>query len=152
MMVAGEAEKNDQHKVHVNPRSIYANPFDANLCVFFSLGMMLLCDNEMSFRDTLFPSSFYTNESWSRWFRGLLDDLYRNKPAQFSAVFKGPREHIGAYSFRKGVTSYLSGVPGGPSESAVGRRGNWTAQTSGVSKVRSTSYVATNVGKIVQYI
>lgn len=138
--------KNDQTgKRGKDPKHVYANPFQPEICPFISLGVYLLCHAEMN-APQLFPGTHArarrtTNVVNSSARLCLLFVAGGNQPDRVSSALKRVIDATsktleffglksawyGLHSYRKGPITYAtSGTTDGPNMAAVYTRGGWT--------------------------
>lgn len=105
------------------PRHIFANPVDPIVCPVLSLAFyMTACFESVSATDSclLFPGG----QQESRFSR-ILKNILNEHKAEVNA-FGFEVDEIGTHSIRKGASSYLTSLPGGPPAAASSLRGGWT--------------------------
>lgn len=115
--------KGDQEGEHSQPKHIYANPKNPEICPFLALAVFIW---SIGFRRDgakrlVFGGSKDPEERFSSWLRKLLgssaDDL-----VDMGIIIM----EIGTHSFRKGIASFLSCLTGGPSAIAIYLRAGWS--------------------------
>ena len=106
---------------NVNPRHIYSNPHDPEICIFLGLGVYLLCDTlgAGSNSNQIFPGS-----EQAKRFGVVLERFCSHNEVKVALSLAGlSKTCIGSHSIRKGVITYtLTGTTSGPAPDAVGRR------------------------------
>ena len=95
-----------------DPRHIYANPVNPEICPILSLGIYLMLFPAVLSGSKLFPGG----EQYDR-FRRNLSEILRGL---------GVSDDIGSHSARKGASTYVSsGSTAAPSSQAINLRGGW---------------------------
>lgn len=105
------------------PRHIFSNPHDPNICPIFSLAMYAQsCFNsdQLAATGMLFPG-----EQQQQRFGKMLAKILREHRDEVTAMGYDV-ENLGTHSIRKGASTYLTSLPGGPSVAATCIRGGWT--------------------------
>lgn len=105
------------------PRHMFANPVDPVVCPVLSLSFYLTsCFNSFTVSDDspLFPGAPQENR-----FSRILKRVLVEHQAEVNAMgFE--LDEIGTHSIRKGASSYLTSLPGGPPAAVSSLRGGWT--------------------------
>eukprot|EP00048_Salpingoeca_helianthica_P006694 m.101557 g.101557 ORF g.101557 m.101557 type:complete len:665 (+) comp14090_c7_seq3:760-2754(+) len=114
--------KNDQTGERPrDPRHLYANPFQPEVCCVLSLGIYLLCfqvgaNNNGHLFGGPNPADRYSS---------ILRNVLAGNPERL-AVYGADATHIGTHSIRKGAATYLaSGTTASPSHTSVCLRAGW---------------------------
>ena len=106
-------------------RACYSNPFRAEIDLPFVLGLYLsTCFNTQQKRGSrLFPGG---HKSQSSRMGNLLRKALQEHQAEVLAMGYDTIEEIGLHSIRKGVSTYLASLPGGPPPAALCLRAGWS--------------------------
>ncbi|OQR83796.1 hypothetical protein ACHHYP_14294 [Achlya hypogyna] len=112
--------KNDQEGKTCTPKHIYANPTNPFVCPVLSLAILVFSfgNREGSSRLLFGPNAQNRFSTW-------LHTLVKNDPdaVREMGIEKGD---IGTHSFRKGVATFVSSMPGGPQAVQVWLRAGWS--------------------------
>ena len=114
--------KGDQEGNHSYPRHVYANPLIPELCPILSLAIYVFCStfNRTGARMVLFSES--NNEGrFSKWL-GKTCSNREEKIRELGLCIN----MIGTHSFRKGIATYVSSHPDGPSPVSIFLRAGWS--------------------------
>ena len=119
-------QKNDQDGSRPrDPRHVYANPLNPEICPILSLGIYFLCTTFTDASAALFPGT----DQYDRYQKGLKRLFARPPVASRLEVMSIDPRHLGSHSTRKGATSYCaSGSTACPSSTAVCLRAGWSLQ------------------------
>lgn len=104
-------------------RHIFSNPHDPNVCPIFALAMYSTCcfnNKKLDTTGKLFPGSRQEQR-----FGRMLAKILRDHSDEVIAMGYNV-EDLGTHSIRKGASTYLTSLPGGPSVAATCIRGGWT--------------------------
>lgn len=122
MVFVFPTQKNDKEGKNNTKLHVYANPTTPEICPVLSMAIFLFCacQRRGEAKKTLFGTDACETR-FSKWLRGIclgfaLDLLNMG----ITAI------EIGTHSFRKGVASFLSGLPGGPGPIAIYLRAGWS--------------------------
>ena len=119
--------KGDQDGSQSFSKHIYANISSPAICPILAFGIKVLTAPYISSSDdvdnkfSVFPGS-HSESRFSEWLIKMLGAL---SPAQLLEV-GSEIGTIGTHSFRKGVCTYLSSMPGGPPISSIFLRAGWS--------------------------
>lgn len=115
--------KGDQEGNNTAPKHVYANPSNPSICPVlalavwvFSMGMRREGTSRLLFGDVE-----KAENKFSKWLRGLCGDSAADLLLMGLIVVD-----IGSHSFRKGIATFLSGIPGGPTPIAIYLRAGWS--------------------------
>lgn len=116
--------KGDKEGKNASPKHVYANPQKPYICPVLSLAIYIWCSGNKIPGST--PVVFSTDvdpteERFSSWLRNFCI----KHGAQLVEMGMAIAE-IGTHSFRKGIASFISGLPGGPSPIAIYLRAGWS--------------------------
>ena len=121
LVVVFPSHKGDKEGKRSLPKHVYANVADPSICPILSFAIYVFTkgyDRQGA------KTSIFAGDSESRFSKWLLklchenNDLLRNQGIDISM--------IGTHSFRKGIASFLSGTPGGPTAIAIYLRAGWS--------------------------
>jgi hypothetical protein len=121
MVIVFPSHKGDQEGRNALPKHVYANPAEPNICPILSFAVYIFTrgyEREGSKR-TIFAGD--AESRFSKWLGNLCTenkDLLLNQGVEISM--------IGTHSFRKGIASFLSGTPGGPTAISIYLRAGWS--------------------------
>ena len=121
--IAFSQTKTDQYGQEAKyPRHLYSNPLNPLVCPVLSLSLYLSsCFNTLQNSDNkLFPGPKQA-QRFSTILYKAIDDNWET--VSNMGYIRG---ELGTHSIRKGPVSYLSSLPGGPSDAAVCIRAGWT--------------------------
>ena len=104
------------------PRHIYSNPLHPLVCPVLALAMYLTTCFE---NDVVPNSALFPGESQDARFSNILQKVVNDNWNMISRLgYK--RGEIGTHSIRKGASSYLSSIPGGPDSGSISNRAGWS--------------------------
>jgi hypothetical protein len=121
MVIVFPLHKGDQEGTRSLPKHVYANTAEPSICPILSFAIYVFTrgyDREGS------KTNIFHNESesrFSKWLAKICADnetLLRNQGVDISM--------IGTHSFRKGIATFLSGTPGGPTAINIYLRAGWS--------------------------
>ena len=121
MVIVFPSHKGDKEGRNALPKHVYANIAEPNICPILSFAVYIFTrgyEREGSKR-TVFAGD--AESRFSKWLGNLCTenkDLLRNQGVEISM--------IGTHSFRKGIASFLSGTPGGPTAISIYLRAGWS--------------------------
>ena len=121
MVIVFPSHKGDQEGRNALPKHIYANIAEPHICPILSFAVYIFTrgyEREGSKR-TIFAGD--AESRFSKWLGNLCTenkDLLLNQGVEISM--------IGTHSFRKGIASFLSGTPGGPTAISIYLRAGWS--------------------------
>jgi hypothetical protein len=106
-------------------RNLYSNPFEECIDFTFLLGLYLATNfsSSQARGKKLFPGS---SKSQSARVSALLRKVLKEHEAEVISMGYDSVNDIGLHSIRKGASSYLASLPGGPQPAAVCLRGGWS--------------------------
>ena len=116
--------KNDQAGENPrDPRHVYANPLQPEICPILALGMYWLCFEFSTESNKLFPGSKQDDR-----FNTTLGRVLESPAGKEELERRGlSASDLGSHSVRKGGTTYVSsGTTAAPSQSAICIRGGWS--------------------------
>lgn len=116
--------KGDQEGRDAAPKHVFANPSNPEMCPVLSLAIFVFCHGfrRAGSKTSLFGSGENEVESrFGTWLRNLCSAKEQELVALGMIV-----KDIGTHSFRKGIASFLSGIPGGPSPVSIYLRAGWS--------------------------
>ena len=103
------------------PRHVYANPNEPLVCPFLALALYLTTFNTTPPIDSrLFPG----HQQFKR-FSDIMKRVLKEHEAEVRECGQDIKD-LGTHSIRKGASTFLSGVPGGPPAAAICVRAGWT--------------------------
>ena len=121
MVIVFPSHKGDKEGKSALPKHVYANTEEPHICPILSFAIYIFTrgyDREGS-KTTIFSGE--AESRFSKWLHKLCAD---NKD---SLINQGiDISMIGTHSFRKGIASFLSGSPGGPTSVAIYLRAGWS--------------------------
>ena len=121
MVFVFPAHKGDQEGRNSLPKHVYANTAEPSICPILSFAVYIFTrgyEREGS-KKTIFAGA--AESRFSQWLSNLCvvnKDVLKNQGVEISM--------IGTHSFRKGIASFLSGTPGGPTAIAIYLRAGWS--------------------------
>jgi hypothetical protein len=114
--------KGDQEGDSALPKHVYANPTRPSCCPILALA---LYEFTLGYREKIglmFQAKATATESrFGKWLLSICKE-YSAQLQQFGIEIKD----IGTHSFRKGVSSFVTSIPGGPSVISVYLRAGWS--------------------------
>ena len=114
--------KGDQEGNHSYPRHVYANPSVPELCPILSLAVFVFCSSFCRTGARMMLFSEINNEGrFSKWLNKVCSSR-ADKLRELGLVIT----MIGIHSFRKGIVTYLSSNPDGPSPVNIFLRAGWS--------------------------
>jgi hypothetical protein len=114
--------KGDQVGDKVVDRHVFANPINPSICPVLSLGVLLFCKpfREVGGQQQVFEG----NRSECR-FSEILRVILQNLPEASKLLLGASSDDIGTHSPRKGASSFVLGMIGGPTPVQVFLRAGW---------------------------
>ena len=115
--------KGDQVGNNAAPKHVYANPSNPTICPILALAVMVF-SNGMRREGTsrlLFGNMEKAESKFSKWLRALCAGIGDTLTTMGLVIVD-----IGSHSFRKGIATFLSGIPGGPTAIAIYLRAGWS--------------------------
>lgn len=122
LVVTTPKHKGDQEGNHCYPKHVYANPDNPFICPILSMGIHFFSGGwrRDGSKHLLFQGA--ANESrFSKWLRELVRKFKDSLEVIGVLSFD-----IGTHSFRKGVATFASSCPGGPSTASIFLRAGWS--------------------------
>ncbi|KAL7572070.1 hypothetical protein ACA910_001717 [Epithemia clementina (nom. ined.)] len=104
------------------PRHLFANPNDPLVCPVVALSLYFSCcfNTNQTSESSLFPGNLQHDH-----FKELLTRILAEHRDE--VIILGYQDgDLGTHSIRKGATTFISSLPGGPPPTAVCIRGGWT--------------------------
>jgi len=118
MVIDMSKHKGDETGEHIQPKHLYANPYNPEVCVILAMALHVFA---ISFR--------MDNDDKSLLFLGSPYDVFTKwlPTALVNIANLGYKvTDIGTHSFRKGIATYCAGFIGGPSVIAIFLRAGWS--------------------------
>lgn len=115
------SHKGDQEGRTALPKHVYANPSEPSICPVLSLAVYVFTrgyEREGS-KQTLFAGE--AESRFSKWLNNVCKSNFESLKNQGIDI-----SMIGTHSFRKGISSFLSGTPGGPTAISIYLRAGWS--------------------------
>jgi len=115
--------KGDQVGDKIVDRHVFANPLNPSICPILSLGLLLFCKpfREEGGQQQVFEGN-RSECRFSEILRGILDSL----PEASQLLLGASTDDIGTHSPRKGSTTFVLGMIGGPTPVQVFLRAGWS--------------------------
>jgi hypothetical protein len=106
-------------------RAVFSNPYEFYIDIPFLLGLYLACcfSDKQSRGRKLFPGSA---KSQSERASAILKRVLKEHEAEVLSMGFDSIDDIGIHSCRKGASSHLASLPGGPPPAALCLRGGWS--------------------------
>lgn len=117
--------KGDQEGKNASPKHVYANPLEPQLCPVLALAIHMFCGG---FHDNDYQNVFHGSSVESK-FGTWLDKILGNLDEQQLMTLGLPVKDVGTHSIRKGIATFLTSVPGGPSIISIFLRLGWSLGT-----------------------
>lgn len=124
MTVVFPTHKGDKEGKNAVAKHVYANPLNPVMCPILSLAIFVFTKGiRLAGSSTIvFGGQAKQNENiFSKWLSKICKD---NAEELLSVGVKA--ENVGTHSFRKGMATFLNGIPGGPSPIAIFLRAGWS--------------------------
>ena len=126
MVVVFPSHKGDQEGKSALPKHVFANPENPEMCPILALAIFVFT---IGHRRSGSRTGLFTTDNdegsvesrFTKFLRSLMDD---NEQALLD--FGMEVKELGTHSFRKGVATYLCGMPGGPTAIAIYLRAGWS--------------------------
>ena len=121
LVIVFPSHKGDKDGKKSLPKHVYANTLEPAICPILSFAIYLFTkgyDREGS-KTTIFAGD--AESRFSKWLKKVCEvnkEVLQNQGVDISM--------IGTHSFRKGIASFLSGTPGGPTAIAIYLRAGWS--------------------------
>jgi hypothetical protein len=126
MIVVFPTHKGDQEGRNALPKHVFANPDNPEICPILALAIFVFTigHRRQGSRTGLFNSDDdegAVEARFTKFLRSLIDD---NEQALLD--FGLEAQELGTHSFRKGIATFLCGMPGGPTAIAIYLRAGWS--------------------------
>jgi hypothetical protein len=124
LTVVFPTHKGDKEGKNAAAKHIYANPLNPVICPILSLAIFVFTRGvRIGGTNTIvFGGAAKANENiFSKWLSKICRD---NAEDLLSVGVKA--ENVGTHSFRKGMATFLNGIPGGPSPISIFLRAGWS--------------------------
>jgi hypothetical protein len=121
MVIVFPSHKGDEEGKNALPKHVYANTAEPHICPTLSFAIYIFTrgyDREGS------KTNIFSGEAESRFSKWLHRLCAENKVLLMNQGTDNSM--IGTHSFRKGIASFLSGTPGGPTAIAIYLRAGWS--------------------------
>lgn len=121
MVLVFPSHKGDKEGKNALPKHVYANTAEPHICPILSFAIYIFTrgyDREGS------KTNIFSGEAESRFSKWLHRLCTENKVLLMNQGIDVSM--IGTHSFRKGIASFLSGTPGGPTAIAIYLRAGWS--------------------------
>ena len=121
LVVVFPSHKGDKEGKRSLPKHVYANVTEPSICPILSFAIYVFTKgyDRQGAKTTIFAGD--SESRFSKWLMKLCHEnteLLRNQGIDISM--------IGTHSFRKGIATFLSGTPGGPTAIAIYLRAGWS--------------------------
>jgi hypothetical protein len=126
MKVNFKHTKTQQHgEAKRQKRAVFSNPFEYYIDIPFLFGLYLACcfSNGQSRGRKLFPGS---SKSQSARASAILKMVLKEHEQEVLSMGYDSIDDIGIHSVRKGASTHLASLPGGPPPAALCLRGGWS--------------------------
>lgn len=117
MIIVFPSHKGDKEGRNALPKHVYANPLEPAICPI------------LSFAIYTFTRGYEREGSKMTLFSGDAESRFSNLCSVNKELLKNQGidiSMIGTHSFRKGIASFLSGTPGGPTAISIYLRAGWS--------------------------
>lgn len=123
MTIVFPTHKGDQEGRDATPKHVFANPEHPKICPILSLAIFVFtCGFRRSGSETtVFGDENDAESRFGTWLRNVCE-----KNGAVLREMGLEIKDIGTHSFRKGIASFLSGIPGGPSPISIYLRAGWS--------------------------
>jgi hypothetical protein len=123
MYVVFPTHKGDQEGDNSNPKHVYANPNNPEICPILALAVYIwtIGYRRDDSRRTLFGERKDAESRFSSWLRNALGENSNDLLVMGILIVE-----IGTHSFRKGIASFLACLTGGPTAIAIYLRAGWS--------------------------
>ena len=121
LVVVFPSHKGDKEGKRSSPKHVYANVTEPSICPILSFAIYVFTKgfDRQGAKTAIFAGD--SESRFSEWLQKLCHentDLLRNQGIDISM--------IGTHSFRKGIATFFSGTPGGPTAIAIYLRAGWS--------------------------
>lgn len=123
MKVTFPKHKGDQKGDRAEPKAVYANPLDPLVCPILALALFVFSmgTRTQPEKASLFGKPDAAEKRFSEWLAKLVQDMESELES-----YGIKKEDVGTHSLRKGLITYLCGIPGGPSIVSICKRAGWS--------------------------
>lgn len=123
MVVVFPTTKSDKVGKNSAPIHVFANRSCPEICPILWFAVYIWCTGyrRSGSKQTVFGTQKDTQSRFSKWLHGVCGEHVEELVLMGIFILE-----IGTHSFRKGVASFLSGLPGGPSAIAIYLRAGWS--------------------------
>jgi hypothetical protein len=123
MVVVFPTQKNDNENKRMSPKHVYANPNNPEICPILAFAVFIWSNGfrRSNSKKTVFGETKDNETRFSTWLRKVLGEYAQDLLSMGIMIIA-----IGTHSFRKGIATFLSSVPGGPSAIAIYLRAGWS--------------------------
>ena len=121
MVVVFPSHKGNKEGKRCSPKHVYANVAEPSICPILNFAIYIFTKgyDRDGAKTTIFAGD--SESRFSKWLLKLCqsnNELLRGQGVDISM--------IGTHSFRKGIATFLSGTPGGPTSTAIYLRAGWS--------------------------
>jgi hypothetical protein len=113
--------KGDQEGKNSFPRHVYGNPYNPEICPILGFALYLFCKGYQREGGCTLLFGYTAQERFSSWLQSSCIK-YSESIIALGLIVKD----IGTHSFRKGIATQLSNMPGGPSAISIWLRAGWS--------------------------
>lgn len=124
MVIVFPSHKGDKEGHNTAPKHVYANPLNPFICPILSFAIYIFTTGYRrgGSKTSVFEGDVDNTESkFSKWFKKFVVDRAATLLAMGVIIAE-----IGTHSFRKGIATFLSSMPGGPSPISIYIRAGWS--------------------------
>jgi hypothetical protein len=116
MVIVFPSHKGDKEGKHCSPKHVYANPSNPEICpiLAFAIYIWTVGFRRTGAKTTVFGETDVIESRFSKWLR---DVCLKNSNELLSMGLV--ITEIGTHSFRKGISTFLQSIPGGPSAVSI---------------------------------
>ena len=121
MVIVFPSHKGDKEGRNALPKHVYANIAEPSVCPILSFAVYIFTRGYERDGSKMMIFAGDAESRFSKWLGNLCSlhkDVLLNQGVEISM--------IGTHSFRKGIASFLSGTPGGPTAIAIYLRAGWS--------------------------
>jgi hypothetical protein len=120
LTIVNPRTKTDQTGENAFPKSIYANPFQPQLCPILAIAISTFT------RSAIGCGKLFEGPDQEERYCKILAGVLASVPESLIGTLGAKREDIGSHSCRKGAATHVLSLPGGPSSVSVFLRAGWT--------------------------
>jgi hypothetical protein len=122
MVIVFPSHKSDKEGRNALPKHVYANTAEPHICPILSFAVYIFTRGyeRQGSKRTIFAGDSVESK-FSKWLSNICEenkDILQSQGVEISM--------IGTHSFRKGIASFLSGTPGGPTAISIYLRAGWS--------------------------